>query len=718
MTPNLTLFLSQTAITLSHDTPQGWRPVHDVDPASETLARDLDELRQTAEALEPNGVRCKLIIPDEQVRYLTLQTPGLDESARRVAAGKALEEATPYDLADLVFDINIDGDETHVAGVARETLDEAETFAGEHQLHPVCFAAPQKEGLFSKEPSFGPASSLVPPARVTTAHDLAAEDQSRDIRSSDKQDLDPENAEQIQPSFVSRRRVPTFRTTPPERLDYNTSNAEGPRGFSEPPAPFKGAPKRAPAKPDPSPALPAPGAMVRKPSTEADRFTVFGAADGAAGSGRMGSAGLLIVAFVVLFAGVAAFASGILGTNVTAYFDRLTKPEPVAQFTTPLEPEAKIEPPTALLPQADLASLQQDLTDEDAAVLDALRAPETEPTDLPVVEEGPSNEVTGIWTDPPTVPVAPPLVDLDDLYVTSIDPINMNFDAVALPMVTQERNDLAYLAPPSPAPAGTLFDLDERGLVVATPDGALNADGILIFAKPPGAKPPLNLLKTEDPDVNLTERLRLVAFRPQARPSDLIETSERATFSGLTRSELSEMRPRLRPQSAQETARETTLAAASLVQLDSDGSQSIFENSEDGAIENATSRAVAASLRPDARPSNFTDTVAQAKSVAPPVVTASTAVVAPRVVAPRIPSSASTTQEATVKNAINLRKVNLIGVYGKPSDRRALVRMSNGSYRKVQVGDRMDGGQVSAIGDAELRYQKRGRDIVLKMPRG
>ena len=90
---------------------------------------------------------------------------------------------------------------------------------------------------------------------------------------------------------------------------------------------------------------------------------------------------------------------------------------------------------------------------------------------------------------------------------------------------------------------------------------------------------------------------------------------------------------------------------------------------------------------------------------------------APRTVQPKIPSSASVAKTATVRNAINLRNVNLIGVYGKPSNRRALVRLSNGRYRKVVVGDRLDGGRVSAIGESELRYNKRGRDLVLKMPR-
>ena len=74
--------------------------------------------------------------------------------------------------------------------------------------------------------------------------------------------------------------------------------------------------------------------------------------------------------------------------------------------------------------------------------------------------------------------------------------------------------------------------------------------------------------------------------------------------------------------------------------------------------------------------------------------------------------------QATVKNALNLRQVNLIGVYGKPSDRRALVRLSTGRYKKVKIGDRIDGGKVAAISDTELRYVKNGRNVVLKMPRG
>jgi hypothetical protein len=471
----------------------------------------------------------------------------------------------------------------------------------------------------------------------------------------------------------------------------------------------------------------------------------------------MGGAGVLrlILGFVVIV-GIAAFANGATRSGISGLFDAFSSPEPAVQFTAPAQPvitredeatevaqpaqdprlDQDLPPSQSAQPaedpqpeqdtQSEVASLDPELTDEDAAVLDALRAPVAEapePASAPTIDDArTAYAVSGIWTEAPEVPGPPAPVDLEDLYVTSIDPINPNFDAVALPMIDPRRQDQGYLAPASPAPAGTRFSLDERGLVVPTPDGSLNPDGIMIFAGPPAQRPPANLVKAEEPGEDLALRLRLSAFRPNPRPGDLIETAERANFSGLTRSELGAFRPRLRPESAQESAR----ASASLVQLDGTNSRSLLEQPEGTSFDSATARAVVASLRPDARPKDFESTVAKAlERASPPPATANTnataaaaVAVAPRSVTPSIPSSASVTREATVKNAINLREVNLIGVYGKPSDRRALVRLGNGSYQKVQVGDRIDGGQVSSIGDSELRYQKSGRAIILKMPRG
>jgi hypothetical protein len=151
---------------------------------------------------------------------------------------------------------------------------------------------------------------------------------------------------------------------------------------------------------------------------------------------------------------------------------------------------------------------------------------------------------------------------------------------------------------------------------------------------------------------------------------------------------------------------------------------------------NPTRLAVTRSARPDGRPDGFDAIVAAAalRAVPAPAPTeTATADAAPSnaqdyadeepevtaaSVAPRIPTSASVARQATVSNALNLGEVNLIGVFGTSSDRGALVRLANGRVMRVQVGDRVDGGRVAAIGDRELRYVKGGRNIVLEMPRG
>jgi type IV pilus biogenesis protein PilP len=86
-------------------------------------------------------------------------------------------------------------------------------------------------------------------------------------------------------------------------------------------------------------------------------------------------------------------------------------------------------------------------------------------------------------------------------------------------------------------------------------------------------------------------------------------------------------------------------------------------------------------------------------------------------VAPKIPTKATVAKQATFANAINLAKINLIGVYGTPSKRYALIRLATGRYKKVSVGDSFDGGRVEAITATEVRYQKGGRLVSLKMPR-
>jgi hypothetical protein len=83
---------------------------------------------------------------------------------------------------------------------------------------------------------------------------------------------------------------------------------------------------------------------------------------------------------------------------------------------------------------------------------------------------------------------------------------------------------------------------------------------------------------------------------------------------------------------------------------------------------------------------------------------------------PSIPSNADVARAATQRNELRLREVNLIGVTGTASDRRALVRLPSGRFVRVGVGDRLNGGRVAAIGASTLQYVRSGRTVTLDIP--
>jgi Tfp pilus assembly protein PilP len=83
-----------------------------------------------------------------------------------------------------------------------------------------------------------------------------------------------------------------------------------------------------------------------------------------------------------------------------------------------------------------------------------------------------------------------------------------------------------------------------------------------------------------------------------------------------------------------------------------------------------------------------------------------------------LPTNASVARQATTKDALNLSKVSLLGVFGTASGRYAMVRQPMGGVKKVKVGDRLDGGQVAAITANAVQYQKGGRIVTLSMPAG
>jgi hypothetical protein len=331
------------------------------------------------------------------------------------------------------------------------------------------------------------------------------------------------------------------------------------------------------------------------------------------------------------------------------------------------------------------------------------------------------------------------------IYLASIDPDTATSDAIALPPATLFASSPRPAALPSPAPAGTTFDRSADGLVVATPEGALTPDGVLVRLGPPPLTPPPAPNRPAPDAVAAAPAAAEVVIattepevRPRARPTGLVERFERATLGGRTRAEMAALKPEPRPVSAQAEA----VAEAPAEPSDYAVAVSIAprDRPENFAARVATETAVAAALAappppaPEPAPEPAPVVVAAAPAAAPAPAPAreepSARARAPEAdeyadgepetasAAPDIPTTASVARQATIRNAMDLGDVNLIGVYGTERDRRALVRLPSGRMVKVEVGDRLDGGRIAAIGRDELRYTKGGRNITLEVPEG
>jgi len=438
-------------------------------------------------------------------------------------------------------------------------------------------------------------------------------------------------------------------------------------------------------------------------------------------------------------------------------------------------PDATSAPDTAPDPlqaaQSDAAATDGDEASQETAAADTTPAPE-DPLQRPAdADETSRYAATGVEAAPPASPDAPGADRIEDLFLSRSDtPLRAQDRVAALSQPQEAGPEVPDGLMPPPAP-GARFDLDENGLVVATPEGAVSPQGVLVTAGAPPAVPPeapdrpatapeppseddlvipvnagepalrprtrpgdagprddAALDVADDPlpaDDAETLVTRLAALSPMPRPArpgdaaDVAEDADEADEAPLTPQPavLVNSSPDITPE-----ARPASLTAA-LTQADTEAGTATGSAAASAAAaalaglataleEPISPYAVAASQRPANRPSGLAARVAQAREEPVRVAQASA------VVRPSAPTRGSVASRATVANAINLRRVNLVGVYGTQSNRRALVRLPSGRFVKVKVGDRVDGGRVRAIGDSQLSYVKGGRQIVLEMPRG
>ena len=425
------------------------------------------------------------------------------------------------------------------------------------------------------------------------------------------------------------------------------------------------------------------------------------------------------------------------------------------------DPEGMTDP----LPEAAAAELAApDLAAPEPAP--ALVAAETtpEPAPEPVPEPAPGTAVT---TD---LAAAQPLTeDQDEIFLAAMDSPPPALDALALPP-PEATVDLLPGPQMPPPPFGTVYQFGADGLLKPTAGGIVSPEGVMLIAGKPPILPPSRseiataaalaasaipapdpaavALPTAEPSAGAEIATppadpAMQGFRPKPRPDGLAPASaDDAALPPPGDANFASLRPLPRPATviaAAASASPATSPATPPTDLGAQGAslaaQAEATLAAAAAVEAANPSIVAISRRPAARPRDLSRAVEAAVAAAvrepEPEVIAS-AEPAPDLkpeeldevnepdlvsVAPKIPTKANVAKQATFVNAINLSKTNLIGVYGTPSKRYALIRQSNGRYKKVKVGDRIDGGTIQAITETEVRYQKGGKLVSLKMPK-
>ncbi|MFT6785275.1 MAG: hypothetical protein ACJATG_001270 [Dinoroseobacter sp.] len=747
MKPSFALNLSHDGIGLLHRGRGGWLRVGDVALDDPEMNDRMAWLRKTAAGLATGGVTTKLILPNSEILYDEVPAPGPTEAEREAQVKAGLEGRTPYNVADLAYDYVITDGVARVVVVARETLEEAEAFATEHRFNPVSFVAmpPEDapEGWFPGEPLFGTtraAQSLLDaddpleredtPVRIVgqattpnmadatpiveVSEALPVSERAALVEEEPVADAPAQDPIPATPSFGSRRAPSKGNApiaAPASRLGNRSARiafvpkTDLEKAASVKPAaaaPLQDAPASAPLPPRKTREAPVTQTITKRgeateiptmiddlaPASLDAAKTLFAEPPRSRRGlsiGLMVTGGLLILLLVAAIVGMLFFPS----ENVISEAAPEAEPIPVVQASLPAATDAEIE-------------IEIDIDGETAAV---------DPVQIPAVRVGPTlleaeaaYAETGVWQRAPDVPELADISGDQGIFLAALDPESGFGDAVALPSYEIGR-DLRPVTPLPPIGPGQVFDLDENGLVVVPADGALNQEGVRVTLGRPSLVPPNRPSAASAAETAANEaaaaaaNTALALLRPRARPGDAVEIIERARFGGFTIAELEGKKPRARPESVQALAAAEALADA-----------------DEAGVTEISSLAVASSRSPVLRPNNIADLVANARAAQPAPIPVATAAVARA--APSIPTSASVARQATLQNAISLRRVSLIGVYGSPSSRRALVRLSSGRIVPVEVGERLDGGRVAAIGEDAIQYVKNGRNVTLALPTG
>ena len=709
--------LSMSAVRLMRREAGYWREI----AAEKIDGPDIEDRLNTMIAQVPDEAAVHIFLPRDQILYTDVKISSEDDATDEIDA--AMTGRTPYALDELEIDWEMAGDTTaRVAAIARETLDEALAFAETRGLSVAQFSSFAEPEDFPRLPDFG-----------------------------DRLPDEDTAPEQAAPTFTTTRETPAIAT----------SDASTPRAASDPVVVVDDDTPVMQVEQAVSAPVPLDSPLPRKVSEpriltdiaasegEHERAASLTPATAKTGSG-VSRKGLAIAVAATLIIGAIIWSILPDRSQDTGALPVQPDNQAIADAApaVPADPLADAPVPdvadtAARLPEPPAASARPDLP---VATAELTRT--AAPTPVQPTPAADTPEIALQQLDPTPADIAEAaqlepgldsaggldrLETLDALYIAAIELPDLATDAIALPDPDGLKADApvilrappaALAAPEADPPAADdtqVASIDPTATPAPETDPSPDAPE-LVETEPDTSAPVENIADQPLRPTPTALAAALPDTAPRARPGGFVETIEKDQFGGRTRSELATIRPPTRPQSSQ---------ALSLAARAADGTEG---------------DAIDTSLAPRLRPENFDALVAQSllqqqqatQTAALDFQTPDTSAAieaalaaedeqaaeeatrpqnSPRLAIPP-PSSANVARQATIEDAIRLNRLNLVGVYGVPSDRRALVRLPSGRYVKVKVGDRVDGGTVAAISESELRYRKGSKTYALTMPSG
>ena len=704
MTPPFLLHLSTNSIALDQRSEAGeWVRLGAVDPDNPKLPEALAHLKALARPEGTDPFDVLIVLPSDQVKTLQLEASNLTPADVKAA----LEGQTPYDTAELCIDWFNTPLGTAVAAVTHDTLIEAGDFAKSFDFNALGFVALPDEGWGNQFAVFHPdqAPSEMPARPMQSyisAEKLGVPSAPEPALPAAPLEKPTDVLEQLGKLAPSMPTPPLTKSSPSPKPKQFAAIATGTDVPSDK-APRLGAAKpftaaNTTAAPDVTASLtedqtPKPWTTELQPelpfsSRRPNRLQAFmatiskrravknkQAAQAKAPINTLqaqvgGKPRFLVLILTTL---LLIFMLTIAAWAATAGRDTLARWFGFGGSDTEMMADlgaSETKPPLEARPEDSVEQRGKQIAIPPVTVQelppDTATALATNIQTASPKEPAPSDQIAGrkFVSDPK--PITPAEQRFSDTGVWTVPPISPFADTEATDADVAE----AALDP-------KIGQADAQGLPATMAQDPASVPTLLEENPTPTQPEPAALppLVSANFDISAEDH-------PMARPDDLDVEIQSVALTDIPQDELALFRPAMRPPPAQVPPE---------IEL--------FTNAQSVAI----------SLRPEMRPRGV-----EFAALAPPPTVAKPS----EVQAPTAASSMSVIQAATVKNVLNLRDINLIGITGTKRNPNALVRLANGKVLKVKVGDRLNGGRVTAISAATLTYAISGRSITLDMPRG